>query len=202
MSGEDEAAPKREPDRDLVFYYNRERRLERASPAVRALNGPEPMVKGGFVRSLTSTKSNLLLLVSILIIMAFIMVFSAIQGGDLRGPLRFRNGPLTLGGNTLRISAGKAGTGSSAESFIVINKRIAPREENPYTGDVYVAVSPVLRSAKKLAPEDIPVFTAQVFFTLEQEEEYRLVLPFTAEDYLLLFQVGGERVTARVKTLP
>jgi hypothetical protein len=195
MSGQDGAGGEEgkkklwEPDRELVFYYNRERRLERASPAVRALNGPEPMMKGGFIRSLTSTKSNLLLLISILLIMAFIMIFSAFHGP---------RGTLTLGGTTLRISAGTA----EGEPFIVINKRIAQKEDAPYTGEVYVAVSPVLRSAEKLNSADIPVFTAEVFFTLEYEEEYRLVLPFTAENYLLLFQVGGERSTARVKTLP
>ncbi|GHV78561.1 hypothetical protein AGMMS49944_03520 [Spirochaetia bacterium] len=193
---------KPEPDRDLVFYYNRERRLERSSPAVRALNSPEPMAKGGFIRSLTSTKSNLLLLISILIIMAFIMVYSAILGGDVRGTLRSRKGPLiTMGGNTLRISAEREGMGSEGESFVVINKRIAPKEDAPYIGEVLVAVSPVLRQAETRAPSNIPVFTDRLFFTLEQEEEYRLALPFTAENYLLLFQVGEERVTARVKTL-
>jgi hypothetical protein len=148
------------------------------------------MVKGGFIRSLTSTKSNTLLLISILIIMAFIMVFSAILGGP--------RGALTLGGNTLRISAGRSGDAA----YIVINKRVAPKEDAPYTGKVYVGVSPVLQSAEKLTPADIPVFTAPVFFTFEDEEEYRLDLPFAAENYLLLFQAGGERATARVKTLP
>ncbi|GHV31549.1 hypothetical protein AGMMS4952_20490 [Spirochaetia bacterium] len=179
-----------EPDREVVFYYNRERRLERASPAVRALNETGLMVKGGFIRSLTSTRSNTLLLISILIIMAFIMVFSFLVGGPRGAP--------TLGGNTLRISAGKAGD----VSFIVINKGIAKKMDTPYTGEVFVAVSPVLRSSKKITPADVPVFTAQVFFTLEQEEEYRLTLPFTAENYLLLFQAGEDRITARAKNLP
>jgi hypothetical protein len=148
------------------------------------------MAKGGFIRSLTSTKSNTLLLISILIIMAFIMVFSALYGP--------RGGALTLGGNTLRVSAGRSGT----ESFIVINKTIAKKKDAPYTGEVYVAVSPVLRPAEKLNPADIPVFTERVFFTLEQEEEYRFILPFTADNYLLLFQAGEDRVSARAKNLP
>jgi hypothetical protein len=182
----------REPDRELVFYYNREHRLERASPAVLALNEKEPMVKGGFIRSLTSTKSNMLLLVSILIIMAFIMVFSALYGGP-------RGGALTLGGNTLRLSAFREnGAFKENGAFIVINKSIAPKEDAPYTGEVYVGVSPVLRAAGN--PADIPVFTTRIFFTLEPEEEYRLVLPFDAENCVLLFQAGGERATARVKT--
>jgi hypothetical protein len=181
-----------EPDREVIFYYNRERRLERASPAVRALNDSEPMVKGGFIRSLTSTKSNTLLLISILIIMAFIMVFSALYNGP-------RGGALTLGGNTLQAGAGRSKENGAS---IVINKTIAKNKDTPYTGEVYVAVSPVLRSAEKLNAADIPVFTARIFFTLATEEEYRLDLPFTAENYLILFQAGEERTTARVKTIP
>jgi hypothetical protein len=132
----------------------------------------------------------MLLLISILIIMSFIIVFSTTLGGP--------RGALTLEGNILRISAGRAGDGS----FIVINKSIAQKEDAPYTGEVQVAVSPVLPPAEKINPADIPVFTTRVFFTLTKEEEYRLVLPFTAENYLLLFQVGGERATVRAKTLP
>jgi hypothetical protein len=173
-------------DREVTFYYNRERRLERASPAVRMLNEEGPPVRGGVIRSLTSTKPHQVLFISILIIMAMIMVFSALSGGSHS---------LTMIGNTLRISAGRSGD----ESFIVINKTIVVKEANPYIGEVYVAVSPILRSSKKIASADIPVFTAQIFFTLEQEEEYRLALPFTGENYMLLFQVGDQQAAARVK---
>jgi hypothetical protein len=174
-------------DREVTFYYNRERRLERASPAVRALNEEGPPVKRGLIRSLTSTKPHLFLFISILIIMAMIMAFSALSGSP--------HNNLTMTGNTLRISAGRSGD----ESFIVINKSIAAKEENPYIGEVYVAVSPILRSSEKIESADIPVFTARIFFSLEQEEEYRLVLPFAGENYMLLFQVGDQQAAARVK---
>jgi hypothetical protein len=174
-------------DRGVTFYYNRERRLERASSAVRALNEEGPPVRGGVIRSLTSTKPHQLLFISILIIMAMIMVFSALSGGS--------RGSLAIAGNTLRISAGRAGN----ESFMVINKTIAAKAENPYIGEVYVGVSPIVRSSKKTESADIPVFTARLFFTLEEEEEYRLVLPFNGEQYMLLFQAGDRRATVRVK---
>jgi hypothetical protein len=179
--------PLEDLDREVTFYYNRERRLERASPAVRALNEEGKPVKRGVIRSLTSTKPHLFLFISILIIMAMIMVFSALSGVS-------RNS-LTMAGNTLRISAGRSGE----ESFIVIHKNIAAKEENPYMGEVYVGVSPIMGSSKKIESADIPVFTTQIFFTMEQEEEYRLALPFDGENYMLLFQVGDQQAAARVK---
>jgi hypothetical protein len=171
-------------DRELVFYYNRERRLERASPAVRALNEPGPPVKGGIIRSLTATKPLLLLFISIIIIMVMIFLYSLTSAP--------RGGGLTLEGNSLKISAGR----SQDTTFMVITKNIL-KGEDPYIGEVYVAVSPLIKGAKD--PADIPVFTERVFFTLEAEEEYRLSLPFGAEELLILLQVGAQRATVRVK---
>jgi hypothetical protein len=170
-----------EPDRDLVFYYNRERRLERASPEVRAMNEGKPLSRGGFVRSLTSTKPHRILFVTILIISVWILIFSSLPRGGL-----------TLGGNALTLSAR-----GGAEPFIVVVKRSGG--EAPYTGVVYVGVSPFLRSPGNRDPADIPVFTDRIFFTLAEEEEYRLDLPFSAEQYLLLFQAGEERASVRVR---
>jgi hypothetical protein len=105
-----------------------------------------------------------------------------------------RSGGLVLEGNTLRISAG-----GGPEPFILITKTIAPGVEAPYTGAVQVGVSPFVKSPGKTDPADIPVFTDQVFFTLEGEEAYRFDLPFSAETYLLLFQAGDQRVSTRVR---
>jgi hypothetical protein len=174
-----------EPDRELIFYYNRERRLEKASPEVRAMNEGIPLAKGGFVRSLTSTKPHKILFVTILVVSAWILIFSSIAGS---------RSSLTLGGNTLRFSAG-----GGAEPFVVVKKRVVSGVEEPYAGPVQVGVSPYIKSAGKMNPADIPVFMDQLFFTLEAEEEFRLNLPFRAESYLLLFQAGEQRVSARVK---
>ena len=180
----DREAPSRESDRELVFYYNRERRLERASPEVRAMNEGTPLIKGGFLRSLTSTKPHLILFVSIVTIFVWILIVSGISGS---------RGSLAIGGVTLRFSAG-----GGAEPFILVKKTIADSGE-PYTGGVYVGVTPFLTSPGNRDPADIPVFTDRLFFTLEREEEYRLALPFGAESYLLLFQAGDQRASIRVK---
>jgi hypothetical protein len=178
----DAASP--EPDRELVFYYNRERRMERASPEVRAMNEGTPLIRGGLVRSLTSTKPHLILFVSIVMILLWILIFSGISGS---------RGSLAIGGVTLRFSAG-----GGAEPFILVKKTIAGGGE-PYTGVVYVGVTPFLKSPGNRDPADIPVFTDQLFFTLEREEEYRLALPFGAESYLLLFQAGEQQASIRVR---
>ncbi|MDR1250082.1 MAG: hypothetical protein LBK63_12365 [Treponema sp.] len=175
-----------EPDRELVFYYNRERRLGRSSADVRALNEGRLRIQGGVIRSLTSTKPHLLLFISIVIIFAGIMVFSSLPGS--------RSG-LTLAGNTLRVSAS-----GGPKPCVILKKTLVPGEEAPYAGAVYVGISPLLKSLGKTDPADIPVFTDQIFFTLEEEEEYRFDLPFSAENYLLLLQAGegDQRVSARV----
>jgi hypothetical protein len=177
-----------EPDRELVFYYNRERRLARASADVRALNEGKLRMQGGVIRSLTSTKSHMLLFITILIIFAGMMLLSRLSGP--------RGGGLILGGNVLRVSAG-----GGPEPFLLVTKTIPSGVEAPYAGPVYVGVSPFIKSPGKTDPADIPVFTDQVFFTLEGEEAYRFDLPFSAETYLLLFQAGdGDlRVSTRVR---
>jgi hypothetical protein len=175
-----------ETDRELVFYYNRERRLARASPEVRALNEPGPPVKSGIIRSLTATKPLLLLFISIIIIMVMILLYSLTTTP--------RGGGLTLGNNALKISASR----SRDTTLMVITKNIA-KGDDPYIGEVYIAVSPLLRASKNKETSDIPVFTERMFFTLEPQEEYRLSLPFGADEMVILLQAGNQRAAARVK---
>jgi hypothetical protein len=172
-------------DREVVFYYNRERRLERASAAVRELNKPGPPMRGGPIRALTATKplTILFLTVVLLVIMSLVMSY--------RAPVR---GGKTLGGNTIRASA----TVSEGSSFVTFKKTIASKE-NPYTGAVDIAVSSVLTSQEKQEGIQAPISAQRVFFTLEKEEEYRLAVPFTAEELLILMQGGEQRVTFRIR---
>jgi hypothetical protein len=176
----------REPDREVIFYYNRERRLERASPAVRALTDQHPLVKGGIIRSLTSTRSNMLLFISILIIMVFIMVFSS-----LHAP----RGVFSFGGNNVKVSVSRG----SGLSYVVINRSIA-KGKDPYSGVVDIAAAPVLPKEDRAAGEEIPVFRTRIFFTPEPEEEYRFTAPFEAEELMLLLMSEIGRTTVRVKS--
>jgi hypothetical protein len=170
---------------EVVYYYNRERRLERASARVRELNKPGPPMRGGVIRVLTATRSLtvLFLTVVLLVIMSFIMSYRApAMGGK------------TLGNNTIRASA----AASEGSTFITITKTIASKE-SPYTGAVDIAVSSVLSSQEKQEGIQAPVSAQRVFFTLEEEEEYRFAVPFIAKELLILMQGGEQRITFRIK---
>ncbi|MDR0409637.1 MAG: hypothetical protein LBH18_04485 [Spirochaetaceae bacterium] len=66
---------------DVVFYYSREHRLQKASPSVRALyedaqrprNATKP--RFGIFKSLTDTKSKVLVLTAIILICATALFF-------------------------------------------------------------------------------------------------------------------------------
>jgi hypothetical protein len=171
-------------NQDLVYYYNRERRLERASAAVRELNKPGPPMRGGVVRVFTTTKplAILFLTMILLVIMTLIMSYRVSdRGGRI------------LGENTLRASAETAGD----STFITFVKTIGGK--NPYTGTVDIAVSTVLTSEEKKEGVQPPISAQRVFFTLEDEEEYRISIPFTAEELLILMQGGEQRITFRIR---
>jgi hypothetical protein len=172
-------------NQEVTYYYNRERRLERASATVRELNKPGPAMRRGVIRALTATRplTILFLTVVLLVIMTLIMSY--------RAPAR---GGKTLSGNNIRASAETSGD----STFIIFTKTIATKD-TPYTGAVDIAVSSVLSSQERQDGIQAPISAQRVFFTLEEEEEYRLAVPFTAEELLILMQGGEQRVTFRIK---
>ncbi|GHV63510.1 hypothetical protein AGMMS49587_13770 [Spirochaetia bacterium] len=69
-----------------------------------------------------------------------------------------------------------------------------------------IAVSPVLQkgAAKDKAengfPEPPVIEPYRISFTLKDEEEYRLALPFEDEELLLRIQGGGDSLEFKLKT--
>ncbi|MDR2111460.1 MAG: hypothetical protein LBP32_09165 [Spirochaetaceae bacterium] len=171
-------------DRDLVFYYSRARRLERASPAVQALNEPGPKIRAGFFRPLTATKSHSILFLTIILLFAVIFIVSFLRPRDAA----------VLGGNALAVSA----LGYRDSTILVIKKRIQ-REDAVYAGAVDMAVSPVLSPEDKEPGAEVPISAQRIFFTLEPREEFRLSVPFEGPELLILLRAGEERITLRVK---
>ncbi|MDR2186135.1 MAG: hypothetical protein LBO80_10815 [Treponema sp.] len=177
---------KPEPTQEPVFYYSRERRLERASPALRAFvseSGPPP--RRGFFRTLTANKSQAMVFISIIIIAAVMALTSIFysSGNDV-----------LLEGNVLAVSALRY-----QGSTILLIKKELKDARNPYTGAVDVGVSPVLSGEALAAGAEAPVFAQRIFFTLENSEEYRISVPFEGEELLLLFQAEEKRTSLRVK---
>jgi hypothetical protein len=183
-----EHTPKRAPNiqRDVVFYYNRERRLEKAPPKVRELY--EPIKRQGLFKTLTATKPRAMLFASIVLLVVVSLLFSFI----------IPNGTVSLGGNTITASAQVF----QGDTYIVVKKRIpAGQDMNAYTGAVDLAVTIPVRSGTVAAPDTPapPVSTERIFFTLQQEEDFRVSVPFTAAELLLILQAEDKQMTLRLR---
>jgi hypothetical protein len=171
---------------DVVFHYSRERRLERASQAVRELNDTS-IPRRGFVKNIAGSKGNLLMLLSIAIVCVTILIGSRIQG---RNVLSFE-----LGENTVSLAVRKSGDGLA----LFIDKK-APKEGEGYYGAVDIAISPVLAKPDQGEASGIsPILAHRIFFSLDDKENYSVDLPFDGNDFIVLIQTDDERLTRRLK---
>lgn len=162
------------PDQELVFHYSRERRLARASEAVRAINEPGPAMKGGFVRVLFATRSGAVLFITIAILCAFILFVHYTRGRP----------DLKIGGNQVSISALRY----SGATYIELRKKALGDDYYTGTVDLALSIPQKLMDAEMAAP----IVNKRIFFTLEGEEEFRFSLPFDAPELILLIQAGNE----------
>lgn len=178
-----QGSPGPEPDRDTVFYYSRAHRLERASPAVRALNEEGPGKRPSFIGSLTATKPQRILFSTIIIVMMFGLILSMIPG---------RDNHLKLDGNAVEASA-LIFEGNT----ILALKKTFQNDEGVYTGAVDVAVSPVNPAGKEAGSYE--VWNGRIFFTLKNGEEFRMAVPFDAPQLLVLLQTETERAVLKVR---
>ncbi|MDR1318374.1 MAG: hypothetical protein LBJ90_02015 [Treponema sp.] len=182
MADRDSSGGKNTDTGEAVFYYSREHRLKRASPAVRALydDAPGP----GIVRNLIGKKSNLFLLVSIFMV-CVMLALSSRSGGSEKG--------VDLGGNTVALAIVRNDRGTLS----VFIQKTAPPSGEVYTGEAAIAVSPVIsKQDKGKAPE---IYTDKFFFTPAEKDEYRFELPFEGKDFLVVLQAGTERKGLRLK---
>jgi hypothetical protein len=177
-----DSSGRRDDTGETVFYYSREHRLKRASPAVQALyEGP---ARPDMVKNLIGRKSNLFLLVAILMV-CVMMILSSRFSGAQKG--------LQLEGNTAALAIIRSGGGALS---LVLQKTAAPSGE-AYTGEVAVAVSPALsKQDKGKTPE---IYAEKFFFTPAEKESFRFDLPFEGEDFLVVLQTGKERKSLRLK---
>ncbi|MFP3089802.1 hypothetical protein LQZ21_05690 [Treponema sp. TIM-1] len=184
-SREKSAAGIEKAEQELVFYYSRTRRLERASPAVRELNDPTPVRRPSLFGTLTATKPLTFLFMSVVILVIGIFITSYFSS---------RNDRSTLGGNSLTLSAMRF----EGSSYIVIKKTV-PGKTEAYTGIVDIAVSVYVKSGEA-PPGELPLANRRVFFSPEPEEEYRITVPFEAQELLFLMRAGEEYLNLRIKT--
>jgi len=166
---------------ELVFYYNRERRLEKAPQIVKDLyaNPVKKQNRFNLLRPLIADKPRAMLFVTILLMCAAILIFSMFG---------YFGGSYTLEGNKIEIS----GNASEGTTLVVLRKSI--KSKTPYSGAVDIAISVPVQS-----DEDMPLFYHRVFFTLEQEEVYRFVVPFDSPELLMVVQTEKSNLQIKFK---
>jgi hypothetical protein len=181
---EQSAAEREKTEQELVFYYSRARRLERASQAVRELNDATPARRPSLFGTLTATKPLAFLFISMVTIIVAFFVISSVSSRDDRS---------SLGGNFLSFSAMRF----EGSSYVVIKKTISEKSE-PYTGIVDMAISISGKSDEEYSG-DPPIANRRIFFSPEPEEEYRFVIPFEARELFILMRAGEEYLSQRVQ---
>jgi hypothetical protein len=175
---------------EMVFYYNRERRLEKAPQGVRDLYEMPRRHRFNLIKPLVKTKPLAMLFFSIIVICVLILVFSL---------LGFTDPNDTLDGNNISIQAIQV----EGSVIMAVDKSLKKRSfldrfsapVPPYTGAVDIVVQPVLKSGE--APE---VFLHKIFFTFEPQEYYRFSIPFDADELTVILNTETKSLQLKVKT--
>jgi len=177
---------------EIVYHYNRERRLEKSSQAVRDLYTEPPRRRFGFLHALTGTKPNAMLFGTIIFLCAVMLIFSYFgMAGDSR----------ELDGNILTVK------GKNYEGTILIEVKKTHRKDKfarnlkPYTGAVDIAVFLPAKSGQEQSQQPTTIFHHKVFFTNEQEEHYFFTVPFAQSELALIFQTEKKAINMTMKTL-
>jgi hypothetical protein len=169
---------------DIVYHYNRERRLEKAPQAVRDLYRETPPRRFGLFKSLVESKPRAFLFYTIVVLCITIFILSSL---DLIGNTH------SLDGNQLSIQAIRF------EDMIIVaikktaRKTLLTRLNPIYTGAVDIAVLP----AGDLRMEN--AFFHRIFFTVEQTEHYRFVIPFDTDELQFVIQTEKRKLTVKIK---
>jgi hypothetical protein len=181
MNEEDKKAGNNyEPDRDIIYYYSREHRLDKASRAVRDFNDGSTG-RQGFIKTFVGNKGNVFMLITIVMMSILIFIFNANS--------RSAETSLTLGNNSVIISV------VEEESILVLSvTKTIPDRKNVYTGAIDIAVSPVLPEG-----EDVHVFTHRIFFSMNSPETYHIVLPFESARIMVILQTEYETIARTIR---
>jgi len=169
-------------DGELTFYYNRERRLEKAPQAVRDLYDENKKInRSGLIKVLVADKPRAMVFFTILIMTGVILILSLSNKiGD----------SYSLDGNKLEIN------GIKYEGMTIFAIRKTRKNiKNVYSGVIDIAVSPVVQEGEKF-----PVFYHRVFFSMENEEDYRFTVPFDSPELLMVLQT--DKNTLKIKYKP
>ena len=178
---QDEDKP--EEDRDIVYYYSRERRLNRAPRTVKELVNSSDK-KRGLVKTIFGNRGNMLVFMSI--IMICIMFYMSNRPGGTASP------EFIIGNNQVTVTILE----EDSILFLSITK-IIPARANVYTGAVDIAVSPTLYDT-----EEPPVMSHRIFFSFNTREDYLVSLPFDGDSFIVMIQTEHETMARTIRREP
>ena len=180
------------PQDELNFYYNREHRLAKAPKDVQDLYKEKKSMRFGFLGILVADPPRKIMFFTIILMCLLIWLLSF---------LGFITSPFNLDGNLVSISA----SFYEDTTIVVINKKL--KGMNAYTGAVDIAISVPLSAAQEDAAaqdeNNLPVFYHRIFFSLDKEEHYTVVVPFESPELLIVLQTEKKsiKVKAPVKSI-
>jgi hypothetical protein len=162
------------PKEGLIFHYNRDHRLAKASKDVQDLYKEKKASRFGFLGVLVADKPRQFLFLSIILICVVIWIL---------GLLGYFDKSYTLDENKINITL----TAFEGTTIVLINKTI--KNKNAYTGAVDIAVSvPITIQDDNQNESNVPVFYHRIFFSLDKEEQYRFAVPFESAELLVVLQ--------------
>jgi len=178
----------------LVFYYNRERRLENAPQTVKDLYKEQnPKSRFNLFGPLLADRPRKMLFFSIIFLCVVILILSF---------FKFFDAAYIIDGNKIEITAAVF-----EGATITVLKKIKSKTnaQIAYTGAVDIAVSPVVQTSEdgkqslQTSSAQLPVFTHRIFFTHENEEVYRFAIPFESTEMLMIIQNENNKLIIKFK---
>lgn len=164
-----------EDDGRMVFYYSREERLKRASPAVRKFNEQAKQKKATLFGTLTATRPLALLFFTIVLLtVAIPLIYHFFGYGNTK----------IIDGNEISFSI----ISYSDMSFVTVTKKV--KTEAAYTGIADIAVT--------LPQENAPIDVERFYFTPEKEEVYRFSVPFSGKKMIVVMEAGAGRAALTI----
>jgi hypothetical protein len=176
---------------EIVYHYNRERRLEKAPQSVRDLYKEHPRRRFGFLHTLIDSKPKAMLFGTIVVIclMMFLLSTFGLIGNSYE-----------LDGNTLSIQ------GKEYDGTVIIEIKKTPKKDKitgrvkAYTGAVDIAVFPAATAAKPDLDQITDIFKHRIFFANEEETEYyRFSVPFEQSELAIILRTEKKALNLTIK---
>jgi len=184
--------PNPEAEENLVFYYSRERRLEKSPQAVKDLYAKhDSHNRFNLLKPLVADKPRATLFFTIILVCVFIIIVSLVT----------KTAAYSLDGNKIEIS----GTRFEGATIVVLTKTVKKNADKAYTGAVDIAVFYPVNSGgggavnSNAENEESPVFYHRIFFSTDPVETYRFAVPFDTPEQIIIIQSEKNRLQINYK---